>query len=307
MMQKIIDKLNDEYAFVQGEDYLHFVNSTGDIPIVEIKNQYASAKISLQGAHILSWKPAGEDEVIWLSEDASYARGKSIRGGIPLCWPWFGAHETRADLPAHGFARTVLWQVLDTKQLNTGETTITFQLDTTTLSINTEEMWPQATVATYRIIVGKTLSLELATKNNSSQSYTLGQALHTYFDVQDIAEVSIVGLNGRPYLDKTLDFSKHTQTESLTIQGEVDRIYLDTPDEVLIKNKSRTIIIEKTGSLSTVVWNPGEEVAKKMGDLGQDGYQQMLCVESANAAEDTVIVEPEQTHKLNVIYKIQHA
>lgn len=308
-MQKIIDKLNEQFSFQQGDSFLRFKNTGADIPHVEINNQFASAKISLQGAHLLSWKPHTKEEVIWVSEDAIFAREKSVRGGIPLCWPWFGAaefeREINIDLPAHGFARTVFWQVIDTEQLENGETQITFQLDTTTLSINTEEMWPMPTLATYRLVVGKNLSLKLTTLNKSNEAFTLGQALHTYFNVGDIANVTVLGLDNKEYLDKTRSFERFTQTSPLTISGEVDRIYLDTDDVVKIKNNQRTIVIRTKGSHSTVVWNPGEVVANKMGDLGKDGYMKMLCVESANAAEDTVTIKPGESHQLEVLYSIE--
>jgi len=308
-MQKIIDKLNKEFSFTQANNSLHFKNTEADIPHVEVKNKFASAKISLQGAHLLSWKPHNEDEVIWLSEDAIFAREKSVRGGIPICWPWFGAadfeREINIALPAHGFARTVFWKVIDTMQLEGGDTQITFQLDTTTLSINTEEMWPTPTLATYRMVIGKTLSLELTTLNNSNETFTLGQALHTYFNVEDISAVTVVGLENKEYLDKTKEFKRQTQTDPLTISGEIDRIYLDTNDTVKIENNNRKITIMTTGSHSTVVWNPGEKVANKMGDLGQEGYKTMLCVESANAAEDTVMLKPGESHQLQVTYSVE--
>ncbi|MBE9490891.1 MAG: D-hexose-6-phosphate mutarotase [Bacteroidetes bacterium] len=276
----------------------------GDIPVVEVKNELASAVISLQGAHVLSWIPVGEKDVIWLSDDASFAVGKSVRGGIPICWPWFGAHETSNDFPAHGFARTVAWTVIATQQLNTGETQVTFKLDTKELERNQKNMWPQATVAEYRITIGKKLSLELITSNNSEQVITIGQALHTYFSVDDVKKTTLSGLEGKDYLDKTASFNRKTQVGNVSVNNEIDRIYLNTPDTLVIDDSKRKIIISKQGSLSTVVWNPWEEVANKMGDLGKDGYFKMLCVESANAAEDTVSIQPNETHTLHVTYEV---
>lgn len=308
-MQNIIDKLNKEFSFSQGDNTLRFINTEADIPHIEINNEFASAKISLQGAHVLSWKPHNEDEVIWISEDATFAREKSVRGGIPICWPWFGAadfeRETTIALPAHGFARTVFWKVIEASLLKSGETQVTFQLDTTTLSINTEEMWPTPTLATYRLVIGKTLSLSLTTLNNSNEAFTLGQALHTYFSVSEISEVTVLGLENKEYLDKTKAFKRCTQTSPLTISGEVDRIYLNTDETVKIKNNKRNIVIKTKGSHSTVVWNPGETVANKMGDLGPDGYRAMLCVESANAAEDEVTLKPGESHQLQATYSIE--
>ena len=307
-INKIIDTLNNNFSFDQGDNVVGFINTSAGIPHIEISNAFARARISLQGAHILSWKPHNEDEVIWLSEDAVFAREKSVRGGIPICWPWFGAaddnHDSNIALPAHGFARTVFWQVVDTAALESGETQITFKLDTSTLSINTEELWPTPTTVIYRVVIGKHLSLELTTTNNSHETFSLGQALHTYFSVADVRETEIYGLSGKTYLDKTDEFKRKQQTGKLVFSGEVDRVYLDTADDVIINDKKRTLIIKKQGSESTVVWNPWQAVADKMGDLGKDGYLKMLCVESANAAEDVVTIEPGGSHTLQVSYEI---
>ena len=302
-----IDNLNQNFSLEDKNNQLNFKMGAGDIPVIEIKNELASAVISLQGAHVLSWVPAGEKDMIWVSDDASFAVGKSVRGGIPICWPWFGAHETNNDFPAHGFARTVLWKVIATQQLETGETQVVFKLDTQELNDKQQTMWSQATIAEYRITIGKKLSLELITTNNSDQSITIGQALHTYFSVDDVSKTTLSGLDGKEYLDKTTSFSRKTQVGDVTVNKEVDRIYLNTPDTLMIDDTKRKIVISKQGSLSTVVWNPWQEVANKMGDLGKNGYLKMLCVESANAAEDTVSLQPNETHALHVTYELDVA
>jgi len=300
-----IENLNQHFSLEDDNSQLTFKMGAGDIPVIEVKNELASAVISLQGAHVLSWIPAGEKEVIWVSADASFAVAKSVRGGIPICWPWFGAHETNNDFPAHGFARTVLWEVMATQQLDTGETLVTFKLDTNKLDDTQQSMWPQATVAEYKITIGKKLSLELVTNNNSKQAITIGQALHTYFSVDDVRNTSLSGLDGKDYLDKTDSFNRKTQLGDVTVSEEVDRIYLNTPGTLVIDDAKRKLVISKQGSSSTVVWNPWQEVANKMGDLGKDGYLKMLCVESANAAEDTVSIQPNEAHTLHVTYEVR--
>ena len=299
-----IKQLNKDFSFQDGGHTLQFKNGKGDIPVIEIKNAQASATISLQGAQILSWVPAGEDEVIWVSEDAKFAPGKSVRGGVPICWPWFGAHAANAGFPAHGFARTVLWQVINAKPLSAGETRITFKLDPQQLDENIRQMWPPATVAEFCITVANNLTMELTTFNNSNQNIVIGQALHTYFSIDDISATRVYGLEGRDYLDKTDGFVRKTQTGPVTIESEVDRIYLQTPDDTIIDDSKRKILIKKQGSQSTVVWNPWIEVATKMGDLGKDGYRKMLCVESANASEDVVNINAGENYTLRVIYQI---
>jgi len=300
-----LNQLNENHAFQKDGQSLRVVEGKGDIPLIEIKNKHASATISLQGANLLSWLPENEKQsVIWLSEDAKFALGKSVRGGIPICWPWFGAHASHADYPAHGFARTTLWQIVSATPLDTGETQITFMLDTRKLDNTINTMWPQPTMVEYRLTIGRSLILELITTNHSDQAITLGQALHTYFSVDDIAQTTVEGLDGKTYLDKPQNFARKTQAGPVTFSAEVDRIYLATPDSVVINDSKRKITISKQGSCSTVVWNPGQAVAEKMGDLGRDGYRKMVCVESANAAEDVVIIQPGNSHTLHVEYEI---
>lgn len=299
-----VEQLNKEFLLESGGGTLRFNAGKGDIPVAEIQNEQATASISLQGAHVLSWVPAGGGEVIWVSEDAIFALARSLRGGIPVCWPWFGLHESNTDFPAHGFARTVLWQVADTQQLATGETQITFKLEPGLLDDTFQKMWPLATLAEYRVTIGRVLTLELITHNYSDQPVKIGQALHTYFIVDDVSKTTVVGLEGKDYLDKTDGFKRKTQSGPITISAEVDRVYLQTPDDVAIDDGKRRINIKKQGSRSTVVWNPWKVAAEKMGDLGKDGYLKMLCVESANAAEDVVCIGAGESHTLRVVYEI---
>jgi len=300
-----VEQLNKDLSFANGFHSLVFKMGKGGIPVIEIKNEQSRAAISLQGAHILSWVPAGEDEVIWLSDEAKFEPGKSVRGGVPICWPWFGPHVSNSDYPAHGFARTVLWQVTKTEAVSAGETQITFQLDTRQLDDAVKPMWPLPTIAEYRLTISETITMELTTYNHSEQVMTIGQALHTYFKVADVSCTSVLGLDGKDYLDKTDGFTRKVQTGAVTISEEVDRVYLDTPDDIVINDNKRKIVIKKQGSQSTVVWNPWKDVADKMGDLGEDGYLRMLCVESANAVEDTVDIDAGGSHTLLVTYELE--
>jgi len=305
MITPSIDALNKAFGQTGAEGSIVFKMGKGNIFAVEIKNKQAHALISLQGAHLLSWVPRGEDEVVWVSEDAGFAEGKSVRGGVPICWPWFGAHKSSASFPAHGFARTILWDVVSTKLLASGETSIVFKLNTKRLDDSIQQMWPVLTTVEYTLTIGEFLRLELTTCNNSGQDIIIGEALHTYFNVGDVSATQITGLDGKNYLDKPDDFKRKKQVGDIHVDGEVDRVYLQTMDDVIIKNNKRKIRISKQGSQSTVVWNPGEQVADKMGDLGKDGYLQMLCVESANAADDVVTIAAGESHSLRVKYTLE--
>ena len=299
-----MELLKENFALTGNNNHLCFTEGKGGIPVIDIKNKFATAIISLQGAHVLSWIPEGEEEVIWVSEDASFAAGKSVRGGVPICWPWFGAHETNKDFPAHGFARTTNWEILCIESLEDGATRVTF---TTEPRAETEPMWPPATSVHYQVTIGKKLEMELVTHNNGPESVVIGQALHTYFKIGDVSKVLLHGLDDTNYLDKLEGFKQKHQHGPIFIDQEIDRIYLDTVSECVIEDRAmkRNIIIKKCGSHSTVVWNPWQETAAKMGDLGEDGYKKMLCVESCNAADDVIEIPSGKTHHLWVQYQVQ--
>ena len=295
---------NEKFSLKSALNRFCFSKGKGGIPVIDIRNKFGTAIISLQGAHLLSWIPEGEEDVIWLSEDAKFAPGKSVRGGIPICWPWFGAHETNKDFPAHGFARTTPWELTCTETLDDGATRVTF---TTEPQAGSEQMWPPQTTVQYQVTIGKKLEMELVTHNFGPESIVIGQALHTYFKIGDVSKVMLHGLGDTNYLDKLEGFKQKHQHGPIFIDQEIDRVYLDTVSECVIEDKAlkRNIVINKCGSHSTVVWNPWQATAEKMGDLGEDGYKKMLCVESCNAADDVIEIPPGKTHHLWVQYQVQ--
>lgn len=303
MSQLDISALNREFA-IPGQ--LEFTGDASGLIIARIANKHAQSTISLQGAHVMTFEPAGESPVIWMSPAAKLARGKSIRGGVPICWPWFGAHATDSTFPAHGFARTVLWQVVASEALSDGSTRITFELPQDLIPA---AQWPHACRVRNIVTVGKELTIELVTENTGQETFEIGEALHTYFAISDVDRIRISGLDGCTYLDKVNDWQRRTQNGVITISGEVDRVYMDTDADCLIDDSGygrRTIRIAKRGSRSTVVWNPWIEKAAKMGDFGSEtGYRGMVCVESANAADNLVKVAAGTTHSLHVTYSIE--
>lgn len=271
--------------------------------MANVSNRHASATIAMQGAHLVSFQPAGEEPLIWLSPEAKMAAGKSIRGGVPVCWPWFGPHESDKKLPAHGFARTVPWRLNQVHAMPTGETRLEFELIQTQAS---RSQWPHPCAVRNIITVGKTLKHELVTTNHGNEPMVIGEALHTYFRVGDLRKVTVHGLHGCDYLDKVNDFARVKQSGGINFSEEVDRIYLDTPEQCEIRDPAmqRRIVIRSSGSHSTVVWTPWKEKGAQMGDLGLEGYLHMVCVETANAAEDTVTITPGGQHRLVAHYAI---
>lgn len=279
------------------------VDASGLI-VAEINNALGSASLCLQGAHLMSWQPKNQAvPVVWLSTDAKLAAGKSIRGGAPVCWPWFGAHATESGFPGHGFARTVPWRVIESGTEPEGETRLTLRL---TPSDKTRAQWPHECTVDLTVIVGATLRMEMRTENTGATDFEIGEALHTYFQIGDIGAVSVTGLEGSEYWDKVGGSNLRKQEAEIRFSGEVDRVYINNAAECVIHDEQlkRRIHIAKSGSLSTVVWTPWVEKATKMGDMGQpDGWRQMVCVESANAINNVVKVAAGCTHTLIVEYR----
>jgi len=299
-MNEKLDTLNRRFG-IPGQ--VGFKPGPGGMEAVEVSNAEASATILLQGAHLIAWTPKGEAPVIWTSPEAKFAPGKSVRGGVPVCWPWFGPHATRPDFPAHGFARTVMWEPIGVKALPEG-TWLAFRL---VANEATRAMWSHPTELVLQMVVGRTLDMDLATWNRGDTPVTIGDALHTYFAVGDVRFIKIHGLHMVEYLDKVDGNTRKTQLGPVIIRGEVDRIYLNTPDACVIEDPklARRIRIVKENSRSTVVWNPWIEKAAKLGDLGPEGHLHMVCVESANAAEDVVTLAPGAEHHLWVRYSVE--
>lgn len=299
-MTSSIDDLNRRFG-IAGQAV--FNQPVSGFPVLDVTNAHAKATIALQGAQVMTWAPNGERPVVWLSRAAKLASGKSIRGGVPVCWPWFGPHPSQPNFPTHGFARTVAWDVVSVR--GTAEATdVRFRLSP---DATRREQWPHATELELSLRIGRTLDLELTTRNNEPAPVTISEALHTYFEVSDIADVVVHGVDGLAYIDKVDHATRKQQAGPVTIGSEVDRVYLRSTADCAIEDAGwrRRIRIAKSGSRSTVIWNPWSDKAAKMGDLGDDGYRHMLCVESANAADEAVTIDAGGEHTLRVRYSVE--
>ena len=274
----------------------------------DINNAHGTASICLQGGQILSWQPVSTAEpMIWLSSAAKFAPQTSIRGGIPVCWPWFSAHASDASFPMHGFARTQPWQVKSTRSLDDGSTEISLTLPLTTAM---QAMWPHQAQLDMLINVGETLKIALITRNLGVSDFVITEALHTYFSVSDVAQVQVEGLDGIHFHDKAAGWSEGDQVGAISFAAEVDRVYVNTPERCTIVDPAfnRRIHIAKLGSQSTIVWNPWVARAAQMGDLGTDdasGWKRFVCVESANARENAVTVAAGKSHTMAVEYRVE--
>lgn len=269
---------------------------TNEFEYLEIQNDHAQAKIALQGAHIFHYQTKGEEPILWLSEKAYFEKGKAIRGGVPVCFPWFGPHRFDATLPQHGFARNEEWSYMARHELEDGSTHVQLML---TPNETTREMWEYNFVLLYDIIVGKELILELTTINTDTEGFEITQALHSYFNVSDIKNVAVKGLEECIfYSNLNKDLTK--QYGEVKIKEEMDRVYFEPSSEIRLIDKEREIVLHQKGSNSLVVWNPWEAKSKQMADMPNDGYKTMLCLETANALNDFVRLEPNDIHTLKV-------
>jgi glucose-6-phosphate 1-epimerase len=296
-------QLNTQFGI---KKQLEFREDASGLFVAEIRNDQATASLCLQGAHLMTWKPASQSvPVIWLSRDAKLVAGKSIRGGVPVCWPWFGPHASVSGFPGHGYARTVPWRVVESGSDPGGETRLTLRLVD---NEKTRAQWPHACMLDLTVIVGETLRVEMTTENTGVSDFEIGEALHTYFEIGDIGAVRVKGLEDCEYWDKVGGSALRKQIGAIGFSGETDRVYIDTASECVIEDVQlkRRIHIAKSGSLSTVVWTPWTEKANKMGDMGQpDGWRKMVCVESANAIENVVKVAAGTRHTIIVEYRAE--
>jgi len=272
------------------------VEGNGELAKVEVKSDAGCAEIYLHGAHITDFQLSGQPPLLFTSQCSRFAPNQPIRGGIPIILPWFGAREGE---PAHGFARLMDWELHETSALPEGGATLRFNLPETSASA----MWPPF-AANYVVTVTDKLTVELIVTNCSrDEQFGFENCLHTYFHVGDLAQASIHGLKGTTYLDKVESYAQKSETqEAITIAGEVDRVYIDTAATVEIHDRSlgRKIRVEKSGSHSTVLWNPWVAKAHQIPDIGNDEYKQMICIESGNVGRNKIVLPPGRSSLLRV-------
>ncbi|MGF1513943.1 MAG: D-hexose-6-phosphate mutarotase [Elainellaceae cyanobacterium] len=297
-----IEQLNAEY----GTQGVQFKAGQGNFPIIEIDNGSATATVSLYGGQVLSFQPKGEPKpVLFLSENAYYREGKAIKGGAPVCWPWFGPDPEGKGRPNHGFVRNRLWNVVKV-QGSSDATTVVLGVSA---NDETQAIWPQSFELSIEITVNTSLAIALVTRNTGSSAFSITQALHTYFAVGDIAQVAVLGLDGTEYIDKVDGGATKPQSGKVTIDQEVDRIYLGVPSKLVVDDGAlgRKINVVSGGSQTAVVWNPWAEISAQSGDLTDEAYKGMVCVETTNAATDVVEVPAGGEFRLTATYSIERS
>ena len=298
-----LDSLNESFAL---PGVLHFAEENGMLR-AEIAAPAGSATVYLQGGHVTHWRPAGHQPVLFLSARSEFALGKAIRGGVPVIAPWFGPDTGNRAAgkpgPSHGYARISLWTVAFAALVGQDvHLTLTLGPDDLSRSLG----YPDLRLA-YQITVGERLTLQLTIANGGTAPVLLEEALHSYLAVADVRQTRLRGLGGVGYVDKMDNGQHKMQAEDpVILTGPTDRIYLHTESTCVVEDPGlrRRLIIEKENSRSTVVWNPWTELTAKLADMDPEGWQGMLCVETANAGPDALTLQPATTHTLRAAISV---
>jgi glucose-6-phosphate 1-epimerase len=268
-----------------------------------VTSALATAEIYLHGAHVTSWQPAGAEEVIFVSERSHWQDGLAIRGGIPICSPWFGPKMDNPKAPSHGFVRIREWRLDSVTAEADGTVAVILSTESDDAS---RRWWPHEFRMVYRIGLGKALHLELTVTNTGAAAFDFAEALHTYFRVGDARTVRVRGLEGVTYQDNADGNREKVQSGDLAFAGPTDNVYLNTrgPVELVDPMLRRTIKTEKQNSATTVVWNPWQQGAAALADLGDDEWQHMVCVEACNVRSAAVNLRPGEEHMMTAILSV---
>jgi glucose-6-phosphate 1-epimerase len=294
-----LQKLNDRFAI---PGVAQVVPGNEGQPKIRITSVAASAEIYLHGAHLTSWIPAGAEEVIFLSSKARFQEGKAIRGGVPICFPWFNAKFDDPKAPSHGLVRTKTWEL---ESITHEGNAIAVALSTSHDEA-TQKWWPHDFRAVQRITISTRLQMELSVTNTGAAPFTFQEALHTYYRVGNVRHVRLVGLDDVSYLDNTEGNIEKIQYGDNTFDQRIDNAYINTKTELELTDPSlnRRILIGKQHSHNTVVWNPWAELANGMADLG-DEWPHFLCVEAANIRANAPILQPREQHTMTANIRLE--
>ncbi|MQX52182.1 D-hexose-6-phosphate mutarotase [Alcanivorax sediminis] len=278
----------------------------GELACWQVRHRGQTLVIAEQGAQVLEYRLDNEPPVLWLSEKAQYHHGQGIRGGVPVCWPWFGGlafnpetvrqQYTQPDPPAHGLVRALPWTLVHTRQ-SPEQIELAFQPDPDSLP----ESCP-AVQLTLKIILDNALTLSLENHNQGEEPMALTQALHSYFAVSDIRQVTLQGLDLCPYVDAMDNWHSHRQSGPLTFREETDRLYLQLGHTLHIDDPEwqRRITLSVSGSESAVVWNPWIDKSQRLSQFADDAWQRMVCIETARVLDNALFLAAGECHDMSV-------
>ncbi|MCK5889926.1 MAG: D-hexose-6-phosphate mutarotase [Methylococcales bacterium] len=300
-----IQALNTQFGCT---DEVTFIEGKGGFPLIQITNQKASALISVYAGQVLSFKPTNAvEDMMFVSDNAYFKEGKAIKGGIPICWPWFGGATTDKGekLPDHGFVRDNFWTVASVDSLANGDTKIKLEFVD---SEKTRKLWPHAFYLSLKITIGESLTLDLFAENRGVALFSMTEALHTYFNVGDSRQIEILGLERTEYLDKGEGFVPVCQIGAIKLSEATDHIHKDVKRDITINDPvfNRKIKIVSSGNKNVVVWNPWAKGAKKIADLDGEDYKHFICVEIANTTSGRIDLVPHGGYRLVTNYSVIH-
>lgn len=262
--------------------------------MIELDTPDGVVRVAEQGAHVTHWQPRGREPVLFMSPRSAFAPGRAIRGGIPVCFPWFAGRADMPAAPAHGFARIRDWRLAERTP-----TSLAFTLES---DADTHRLWPHDFRLRLAVSLSPRLELALDVTNTSASAFTFEAALHTYLRVGDVGAITITGLEGAPYVDKADgDARKRADEAPMRLAGEVDRVFPGTTATCVVADPvlHRHLRVAKSNSATTVIWNPGPVRAASLADLGADAWRTMVCVETANAGDDRVRLAPAAVHRMS--------
>jgi len=269
-------------------------------PPLRVSSRTSVGAMYDHGAHVTSWIPAGQADVLWMSPLCDYDSAVALRGGIPVVFPWFGAGRSRDLRPSHGFGRLSYWELATVDEVPDRVTV------THTLRDVMSAHFPAAFTATHVAAFGDELEVQLVVENTGDTAFSYEEALHTYLAVGDARQVSVHGLEGETYLDSALGGTQSTQVGAVRIDGEVDRIYLSAGGLTVVDPVlERTIRVRKRNSHNTVVWNPWIDRSAALADMTDDGWQTMLCIEGANILDNAVTLQPGESHTMGYALAVE--
>ena len=276
----------------------------GELTRAVVTTPAATATVYLQGAHLAEWQPTGEEPVLFLSGASAFKKGKAIRGGVPVIFPWFGDRHDGRPGPAHGFARSEEWE-FGFAALSGEDLHLSFLLTPTEAS---RALGFDHFRVSYRLVIGRTLTMQLAVASDAERPLLYEEALHSYFAVGDVHQTSVTGLNTVEYIDKRDGNALKVQTDDpLVLTRDTDRVYMNTESTCVIEDivNGRRITVAKENSATTIVWNPWAELTAKMADMEPDGWQRMICIESANAADASITLAKGEAHHMRCVVSVE--
>jgi glucose-6-phosphate 1-epimerase len=294
-----IAKWNQRFAI---SGVAEVVPGHGGLPKLRISTPAGSAEIYLHGAQVTSWTPAGGEEVLFLSEQSRWEEGRAIRGGVPICFPWFRGKADNPQAPAHGVVRTRPWAIESLTQSG-GAVTVCFSIASDEATLR---WYPHEFRVVHRVTAGSTLKMELIVENTGTTPMRFEEALHTYHRVQDVTEVVVSGLDGLVYLDNMDGNRAKSQGGDIVLSKQTDSAFLETANAFAPQDKilRRTIRTEKENSQTTVVWNPWAEGAAALADLGNEEWRKMVCLEASNIMAAAIDLAPGEQHTMSATLSV---